>query len=302
MNIVDYLRCPKHLGASMLQHFGGWIPDRIYLQLLFRLKMDYRLDLKNPRTYCEKQQWLKLYDRRPEYSKMVDKYYVKEYVAGIIGKEHVIPTYGVWDTPDAIEWDRLPDRFVLKTTHGGGGCGVIICQNKACLDKNAVICKLQSAMKYDIYKSLREWPYKRIPHRIIAEQLLEEDAEGGDVPDYKFYCFNGEPKVLLIASNRFTAHNFDYFDMEFKKLPITSSYGGNSEVAFAKPTRFEEMKAIASTLSKGIPHVRVDLYFSCKKVYFGELTFFDSSGFDNLSSESLDREWGDWIHLPDSSR
>ena len=296
--IQRYLKKPSLIIQGLLVKFNYLFPDRIYLKLLYRLKLGRKLDLKNPKRFTEKLQWLKLYDRKPNYPKLVDKAEVKDYVAGIIGDEYIIPTLGVWNHPEDIDWDNLPDRFILKTTHGGGGSGVVICNDKSQFDKKMAIDKLNRSMKQDIYATLREWPYKDIPHRVIAEQLLEKDSQYDDIPDYKFYCFNGIPKVVLIATNRFTDHNFNYYDMEFNKLNITSSAGRNAAIVFSKPSRFEEMKEIALKLSQGFAHIRVDLYYSNNKIYFGELTFYDSSGFDNLSSDSVDLEWGSWIKLP----
>ncbi len=296
--IQRYLKKPSLIIQGLLVKFNFLFPDRIYLKLLYRLKLGRKLDLKNPKRFTEKLQWLKLYDRKPNYPKLVDKAEAKDYVAGIIGDEYIIPTLGVWNHPEDIDWDNLPDRFILKTTHGGGGSGVVICNDKSQFDKKMAIDKLNRSMKQDIYATLREWPYKDIPHRVIAEQLLEKDSQYDDIPDYKFYCFNGIPKVVLIATNRFTDHNFNYYDMEFNKLNITSSAGRNAAIVFSKPSRFEEMKEIALKLSQGFAHIRVDLYYSNNKIYFGELTFYDSSGFDNLSSDSVDLEWGSWIKLP----
>ena len=296
--IKRYLKEPSLIIQGLLVKYNFLFPDRIYLKLLYRLKLGRKLDLKNPKRFTEKLQWLKLYDRKPNYPKLVDKAEVKDYVAGIIGDEYIIPTLGVWNQPEDIEWDNLPERFILKTTHGGGGSGVVICNDKSQLDKKLTIDKLNRSMKQDIYATLREWPYKDIPHRVIAEQLLDKDSQYDDIPDYKFYCFNGIPKVVLIATNRFTDHNFNYYDMEFNKLNITSSAGRNAATEFIKPSRFEEMKEIALKLSQGFAHIRVDLYYSNNKIYFGELTFYDSSGFDNLSSDSVDLEWGSWIKLP----
>ena len=296
--IQRYLKKPSLIIQGLLMKFNFLFPDRIYLKLLYRLKLGRKLDLKNPKRFTEKLQWLKLYDRMPNYPKLVDKAEVKDYVAGIIGDEYIIPTLGVWNHPEDIDWDNLPDRFILKTTHGGGGSGVVICNDKSQLDKKTAIDKLNRSMKQDIYATLREWPYKDISHRVIAEQLLDKDSQYDDIPDYKFYCFNGIPKIVLIATNRFTDHYFNYYDMEFNKLNITSSAGRNAAIEFSKPSQFEKMKEIASKLSHDFAHIRVDLYYSNNKIYFGELTFYDSSGFDNLSSDSVDLEWGSWIKLP----
>ena len=182
-----YIKHPDDFAVSVLQHCGAWLPDRIFLKWLYRLKLGRKLDLDHPKRYTEKLQWLKLYDRKPEYATMVDKVAVKEYVANIIGKEYVIPTLGVWDNPEEIDWDGLPDKFVLKTAHGGGGTSVLICDDKSHFDKRDAIRKLNAHMKDNVYKKYREWPYKHVPHRVLAEQLLEKDCNYNDIPDFKFY-------------------------------------------------------------------------------------------------------------------
>ncbi|MBR5665881.1 MAG: glycosyl transferase [Bacteroidales bacterium] len=298
LHVDYYLSHPNELPVSLLQHVGAWLPDRTYLKWLYRLKMGRKLDLDHPKRYTEKLQWLKLYDRKPEYATMVDKVAVKEYVANIIGKEYVIPTLGVWDNPDEIDWNGLPDKFVLKTAHGGGGTSVLICDDKSHFDKRDAIRKLNAHMKDNVYKKYREWPYKYVPHRVLAEQLLEKDCNYNDIPDFKFYCFDGKPKVVLMATNRFTSHNFNYYDMDFKQLPIHSAVGGKTDVNYECPTKFDEMIDVSRKLSQGFAHIRVDLYCINNKIYFGELTFFDSSGYDNLNSDFVDLEWGSWISLP----
>lgn len=271
--------------------------DKLYLTLLWWCQMGYKIDWEHPRTFCEKLQWLKLYDRKPEYTRMVDKYAVKEYVSGLIGEEHIIPTLGVWDRVEDIEWDLLPAQFVLKTTNGGGGSGVVVCKDKQGLNLAGAIKTLTQSQNQDIYTNLREWPYKNVPRRIIAEQYMEDDS--GELRDYKFYCFHGVPKVMLLASNRFTDHNFNYFDMDFKPLPIVSTEGRPSDARMVRPSCFDEMKVLAAKLSQGFPHIRVDLYCCNEKVYFGELTLYDSSGYDDLNSEEWNRRFGDWITLPE---
>ena len=301
LSIKEYMNKPSLFFRGLIKRLSFLFPDRLYLKLLYRLELGRRLDLNHPKRFTEKLQWLKLYDRNPLYPKLVDKLSVKEYVSKLLGEEYIIPTLGVWNRVEDIDWEILPDRFVLKTTHGGGGSGVVICNDKKQLDKDCAKGILTRSLKQNIYPTLREWPYKDIPHRIIAEQLLEKDPAYNDVPDYKFYCFHGVPKVLLIASNRFTSHNFDYYDMDFRLLDITSNMGNNSSVSRSIPPCFDEMKKVAEKLSQGFPHVRVDLYYSNNRVFFGELTFYDSSGFDNMSSDCIDLEWGNWIELPDLS-
>ena len=242
LSIKEYMNKPSLFFRGLIKRLSFLFPDRLYLKLLYRLELGRRLDLNHPKRFTEKLQWLKLYDRNPLYPKLVDKLSVKEYVSKLLGEEYIIPTLGVWNRVEDIDWEILPDRFVLKTTHGGGGSGVVICNDKKQLDKDCAKGILTRSLKQNIYPTLREWPYKDIPHRIIAEQLLEKDPAYNDVPDYKFYCFHGVPKVLLIASNRFTSHNFDYYDMDFRLLDITSNMGNNSSVSRSIPPCFDEMQ------------------------------------------------------------
>ena len=296
-SLSNYIRNPKMLGIALLSHFGTWLPDSLYLKIMFRLKMGHRLDLKNPSTFNEKLQWLKLYNRKPEYTRMVDKSEAKIVAENILGKGYVIPTLGVWDKFEDIDFSSLPDRFVLKTTNGGGGGGVIICRDKTKLNSVSAAEQLNSSLKANIYRHLKEWPYKNVKPRILAEKFMVD--ESGELRDYKFYCFNGEPKVFLVASERFSGHRtyFDYFDMEGNHLPFTQG-GMNNPVTPALPSTFEEMKQIAMKLSHGLPHVRIDLYSVDEKVYFGEFTFFDSSGFEKFTPKEWDEVFGRWVGLP----
>lgn len=280
----------------LLIKFNYLFPDKLYIEMMYRLRMGRKLDLKNPKRFTEKLQWIKLYYRIPILTTLVDKELVKPYVERIIGENYIIKTIGVWSSFNDIDFDSLPNKFVLKTTNGGGGTGVIICRDKKNLDKEKAKLCIEKSLRQDLYKKLREWPYKQVNRRIICEEYKEDDS--GELRDYKFFCFNGVPKVMLLASNRYTTHNFNYYDMDFSKLPITSVAGSQSGQEFNRPDTFEEMKAIASKLSKGFPHVRVDLYSCEGKVYFGEMTFFDSSGFDNMSSDEWDLKFGSWLELP----
>lgn len=297
--LKNYIKNPSILGASLLQRYFLWLPDKLYLKLLFRFKMGYKLNLKNPKTFSEKIQWLKLYNRRPEYTKMVDKYAVKDYVASIIGNEFIIPTLGVWDKPEDIEWEKLPDKFVLKTTHGGGNSGVVICKDKATFDKEVALRKLNKSMKQDIYWQLKEWPYKNVRKRIIAEEYIDPETIAKDLPDYKFFCFDGEVRALFIGTERQSGDvKFDYFDSDFNHLDLRQVHpmsGRNLE----KPSNFEVMKKIASDLSKGIPLVRIDLYNVNGKIYFGEMTFFHHGGIVPFHPIDWDYKFGSWIKLPD---
>lgn len=287
----------KRCAKLFLKCFGRLLNDKSYVSIQYFSVLGKFPNIKNPTLFTEKLQWLKLYDHNPLYTKIVDKYEVKEYISNIIGDEYVIPTLGVWNSPEEIEYNNLPDRFVLKTTFGGGSDGVIICRDKSKIAYSRIESKLNKSFNTNPYSRAREWPYKDVPHRIIAEKYLEDDS--GELRDYKFFCFNGVPRVMLVATNRFTNHYFNYFDMDFNLLSITSFMGSQSNIHIKCPDNFDEMKLIAAKLSKGFPHVRVDLYNCQGKVYFGELTLYDSSGFDDFNSEEWNRKFGNWIILPD---
>lgn len=276
------------------------LSDEAYLKLIFRLKMGYKLDLNNPKTFSEKLTWLKLYDHNPDYIQLVDKYAVKDIVAQKIGPEHVIPTLGVWNRPEDIDWDALPNSFVLKTTHGGGNTGVVICKDKAVFDRQKAVDSLNRSLKQDIYRTLREWPYKGVPRRIIAEKYI--DGENNDLPDYKFFCFDGEVKALFIGTERQTGNvKFDYFDADFNHLDLVQLHPMSGK-DIKKPDCFEGMKRIASELSKGIPHVRIDLYEVKGHVFFGEYTFYHHGGCVPFHPQKWDDVFGSWIKLPQFRR
>ncbi len=294
--IVQWIINPKRFFNGLLLKLSPILPDKFFLSCMVRVSCGYWPHWKNPKTYNEKLQWLKLYDRRPEYTTMVDKYAVKDYVSKIIGEKYIIPTLGVWDKPEQIDWESLPNRFVLKTTHGGGNTGVVICKDKATFDRQKAIDKLNDSLKQDIYRTLREWPYKNVPRRIIAEQFIE--SEGGDLPDYKFFCFDGMVKALFIGTERSSGDvKFDYFDADFNHLDLVQFHPMSGK-QLQKPVCFEEMKQVAAKLSKGIPQVRVDLYEVNGKVLFGEMTFFHHGGVTPFHPESWDYTFGCWIELP----
>ncbi len=271
------------------------ISDKCLLKCLFKEKMGKRLNLKNPITYSEKLQWLKLYDRKPEYTKMVDKYEVKAYVAEKIGAEYVIPTLGVWDTFEDIDFSKLPKRFVLKCTHDSGG--LVICTDKESFDFEGAKAKISRCLKRNYFWANREWPYKNIKPRVIAESYME-DVKTGELPDYKFFCFNGIVKAMFIATERQSLDEtkFDFFDENFNHLPFTNGHP-NADKIPEKPEKFDEMKRFAEKLSVGIPQVRVDFYEVNGKIYFGEITFFHWSGTTPFEPEEWDKTFGEWIAL-----
>lgn len=277
----------------------NWVPDRLYLKLVYRIRMGKKLNLVSPKTFNEKLQWLKLYNRRAEYTMMVDKYEVKKYVADCIGEEYIIPTIGVWDSFDEIDFDKLPNKFVLKCTHDSGG--LVIVKDKNSLDIDSARKTINSSLSKNYFYSGREWPYKDVKPRIIAEEYME-DSETEELRDYKFFVFNGCPKALFIATDRGKEEEtkFDFFDMEYNKLPFTNGHP-NADVTPQKPKCFDEMKVLAEKLSKGIPHLRVDFYEVDGKIYFGELTFSHWSGMVPFEPEEWDIIFGSWIQLPEKN-
>ena len=296
-SIGYYLRHRDVLFNVIMAKYMGWLPDKSFLKIKFRHSMGYNLNLKTPKSFSEKIQWLKLYDRRPEYTMMVDKVKVKEYVASKIGEQYVIPTLGVWDDPDKIDFHALPERFVLKLNHNSG-TGMYICKDKSKIDVEKVKSGLRKGLKENYYKKNREWPYKDVPRRAFAEEYMED--EFGELRDYKFFCFDGEVKALFIASDRSRGEHavkFDFFDADFNHLPFTNGHP-NADVLPKKPKAFDEMKRLASELSKGIPQVRIDFYEVNGKPYFGEMTFFHWSGMKPYDPEEWDYKFGEWVKLP----
>ncbi len=276
-------------------------PDKLYLGISYYLNMGKRLDLNNPQTMNEKLQWLKLFNRKPEYKQMVDKLLAKEYISKLIGNEYIVPTLGVWDCFEEIDFERLPNRFVLKTNHGGGNTGVVICANKSTFNKETARKKLNKSLGKDIYKEYREWPYKDIQKKIFAEELLGEGCD--DIVDYKFYCFDGfVDSVLLCVDRQIGDPKFYFFDQNWQ-LKRHNKRGKEAPENFTlpKPENMDKMFELASKLSKGIPFLRVDLYNVNGKIYFGETTFFPASGYDANRLPEADYYFGQLITLPKSS-
>lgn len=271
-----------------------FLPDEMYIQLYYFLRFKRFCNLKNPKTYNEKLNWLKLHDHRPEYPKMVDKYEAKKYVAQIIGDEYIIPTLGVWDSFNDINFQTLPNQFVLKCTHDSEG--VFIVNDKNTMDMEVAKSKLTAALNQNFYYIGREWPYKSIVPRIIAEQYMEDHVDG-ELRDYKFICFDGVPKAMYIASDRSKGDvKFDFFDLNFKHLDIKQKYPNAGTIR--KPKTFDKMVELSRMLSKGYPHIRVDFYEVNGKLYFGELTLYHLSGLVPFEPENWDVIFGEWLNLP----
>lgn len=288
---------------SIVKNFLRFLPDKLYISLRYRCQIGYWVNWTRPKTFTEKLQWLKVYNHRPEYTTMVDKYAVKKYVADRIGKQYIIPTLGVWDKVDDIDWDSLPEQFVLKTTHGGGSGGVVICKDKMTFDKNAAIVKLNKSMSSDIYSALREWPYKKVKRQVIAEKFMIPNDKlndpAYDLTDYKFFCFNGVPKFCQVIRDRHTCESIDFYDMDWNHQGFVglNPVARNGLTPVARPTHLKEMQSLCCKLSEDIPFIRVDLYVIDGKVYFGELTFYPASGFGDFTPSEWNKRLGDLIQL-----
>ncbi len=274
-----------------------WLPDRLYLQILFKIRTGLKLNLKNPVGFCEKLQWIKLYLHDPIYPIIVDKYSVRDYVRKKIGSEYLVPLLGVWNKVNDIDFEKLPEQFVLKCTHDSGS--VSICKNKANFNIDLTKKKLKKRLKRNTYWATREWPYRLVTPRIIAEKYMVDES-GYELKDYKVLCFNGIPKLIELHSGRFTKnHTQDFYDTEWNLTNIKQIGHNVSLKPLSKPKQLDRIIELSSVLSKDIPHVRVDWYSIGEKIYFGELTLFDSAGFELFEDSNIERMIGDWINLPD---
>ncbi|MFW6015505.1 MAG: ATP-grasp fold amidoligase family protein [bacterium] len=292
--VKKILQHPQYLFLTLGHRgFFNWMKDETYIKIAYRLKMGKKLNLDAPKSYNEKLQWLKLNNYKPEYTKYVDKYEVREYIGDTIGDEYLIPLLGVWNKFEDIEFDALPEKFVLKCTHDSGG--IVKCTDKNKFNRKAARRKISNSLKYNYFWGSREKPYRDIKPRIIAEQYMVDESSA-ELRDYKFFCFDGEVKALFIATNRGIDTRFDFFDMDFNHLPFMQHYK-NADIKIEKPDQFNEMIEISRKLSAGIPHVRVDLYNVDGKVYFGELTFYHFSGLEKFEPEEWDLRFGSWIDL-----
>ena len=274
------------------------IPDKKHLELLGELRMDKKINIDNPQTFNEKLQWLKLYDRNPEYTKMVDKYEAKKYVASIIGEEYIIPTIGTYDNFDEINFNELPNQFVMKCTHDSGGN--IICKDKSKLNFSIAKEKIEKCLKRNFYNYSKEWPYKNVKPRIIIEEYMNNFNEN-ELKDYKLFCFNGMVKIILVCSDRRTELKETWFDVNWNYINLEEG-GHKSDSDIEKPKNLELMVKLAEKLSIDVPFVRIDFYEIEEKVYFGEITFFPASGFEKFNPEKYDKILGDMLELPKEKR
>ncbi|WP_218162511.1 ATP-grasp fold amidoligase family protein [Alkalibacterium sp. 20] len=285
-------RLIRRLGNKYLLN---WLPDYIYIRLVYWGETGQKLNIKNPKSYNEKIQWIKLYDRKTLYNVIADKYAVRAYVREKIGEKYLIPLIAVYDNVDEIEWDSLPKKFVLKCTHGSGSN--IICSGKKDLDIIAAKRKLNKWMKKNWFWFGREWAYKDIKPRIICEDYMTDES-GVELKDYKIFCFNGEPKLIEVDFDRHSNHQRNLYTLDWEYIDATIKYPNDSTKIINKPTQLTELLELARKLSENIPHARIDFYSIDDNIYFGEITLYHGSGFERFEPQSLGLELGDCIKLP----
>ncbi len=289
-----FLKLSKKIASYVLT-------DKAYVRLNYLVELKKPLNLRNPKTYNEKLQWIKLYDHNPVYSTMVDKATAKDYVAGIIGDEYIIPTYAVYDSVEEIKWDELPAKFILKTTHDSGT--YIICKDKKNFDIENAKTVLRKSLKNNYFRYGREWPYKNVKHRIIVEKFLKCDHPDEGLEDYKVMCFNGKAKLIEYHTGRISKnHKQDFYDTDWNILDIFQQGMPNTMKPIERPELLDKMIEKSEILAKNIPHVRVDWYLFEGRLYFGELTFFDGSGLEPFLPVKWNDIIGSWIELPDKKR
>lgn len=296
--MIDFRKIFKPRFRYAVMQSLSFLSDKMYLRIFYFFTTGKRINFKNPTGFCEKQQWLKVNDRHWEYGNLVDKFAVREHIKNELGEEYLFPLLGAWQSFNEIDFSQLPNQFVLKCNHDSGSTKVI--KDKSALsekDFKQLKKDFDARLKVDFFYSGREYPYKGLPRYIIAEQfMVNRKAPEKRIEDYKFFCFDGVPKVMFVATDRGTDCRFDFFDMDFNHLDIVNIHP-NSDKEISKPEKFEEMKAIAAKLSKGIKFVRIDLYELNGKIYFGEYTFFHGGGFQLCEPPEWERRLGDWIDL-----
>lgn len=293
--IYKSIHNPRLILVHLFQYWPfRYISDELYLKIFFRAHQRKKLNLDNPSTFNEKLQWLKIHDRKSDYTMMSDKYLVRKYIKEKIGNDYLIPLLGVWERAEDIDYAKLPQKFVLKCNHDSGS--VIICLDKKNFDKKKAQRKLNKALKKQYYWTSREWNYKNIKPRIIAEQYMVDES-GNELKDYKFFCFNGIPKFIQVDSGRFINHIRNFYEPDWTFIPVEYGCPNDTNADIPKPEQLSEMKRLASCLSNNIPHVRVDFYISNKKIYFGELTFHHGGGAMRVTPYEYDELWGDYLDL-----
>ena len=303
MNSLSKIKKVMNNPKLLVVYFGskGYfkkIPDKEYLEILHQVRMGEILDLENPQTFNEKLQWLKLYDRKPEYNNMTDKIEVRKFVASKIGEEHLIPLLGVWDRFENINFEQLPEKFVLKCSHDSGS--TVICDKNKGINYKKLNRFFNKKLKFDYYWASREWNYHGIRPRIIAEKYMVDDS-GTELKDYKIFTFNGKAKIIQVDSGRFTNHTRNIYSTEWEFLDVKIKVSPNPNMKIKKPEKLDELLRFSEILAEGIPHVRVDFYVINDFIYFGELTFHHAGGQEKFEPKSFELQMGSWINLPDDN-
>lgn len=293
--LMKLIKKPHYLIVLLgYRGFFKWMSDETYLKIAYSCKFDKKLNLQNPTTFNEKLQWLKLNDRNHKYTMFVDKYEVRRFIEKKIGKKYLIPLLGVWKDVEEINFDELPNQFVLKCTHDSGS--LVICNDKSKLDLTKVKKKLNKFLKRNYYWGGREWGYRNINPRIIAEKYMVDES-GTELKDYKFFCFNGTPKIIQVDFDRFKSHKRNLYNTNWEYIPAALQYPTEPQKRISKPQNLDEMLRLAELLSENIPFLRVDFYSINDRVFFGELTFFPGSGHEKFYPEKYDDILGDWLQL-----
>ncbi|MBQ3786537.1 MAG: glycosyl transferase [Lachnospiraceae bacterium] len=294
MAIKDLLSAESKNEVRLLEAF---LTDEQFIRLHYRMRTGKKLNLENPKTFNEKMQWLKLNDRREIYTTFADKYEAKKYVGNLIGEKYINPVYGIWNSFDEIDFDSLPDKFVLKVTHDSGG--VVICRDKASFDMKKARKKITRRLKMNYYWVGREWQYKNVKPRVFAEKYMEDFDGGNDLTDYKIHCYNGHPRVVQVIYDRFAPDGMknDHYTLDWEKLDLVRGHYSKSDHKLERPEEMDEMLQIADKLCADYPYIRVDLYLAKHKIYFGELTLFPASGMNPFTPSSYDDLFGSWIDL-----
>ena len=300
IKIKKILEKPQLIVIKLItSRFGKIIPDKQYLKIMYKMKCNLNLNLENPKRFNEKLQWLKLYNRNPDYTKMVDKYEVKEYISKLIGYEYIIPTLKVYNKFEEINFEELPNQFVIKTTNDSGG--IVICKDKNTFDIKKAQKKITKSLKKNYFYYGREWPYKNVKPKIIIEKYMEDDKTK-ELQDYKIMCFNGKAKMSFTCTERFTnGLKVTFFDLQWNKLPFERHYP-NSKKIIPKPLNYQKMIELSEILAKDIPFVRVDWYEINNKLYFGELTFFPGNGYEEFTPDEWDFKLGKMLDLHKKTR
>lgn len=283
--------------SNLGQEVFKLLPDSLYLKIQYRKLMGKPLNLKNPKGFNEKLQWLKLHDRKPEYEVYVDKYAARDFVAHTIGEKYLVKLLGVWDTAESIDYNSLPNQFVIKGTHDSGS--VVVCRDKASFDPYITTEKMKKSLKRNNYYYGRDWPYKNVKHRIIAEEYLDNGPLG--LIDYKFYCFNGQPKFLYISQGLedHSTASITFFDLNKKRMPFQRPDYKQHEQDPDFPGNFDEMIDIARKLAVAVeaPFIRIDMYNIDGRIVFSEITFRPCSGYMKFVPEEWDIRVGDMLTI-----